>query len=211
MIVVVTGASRGVGKMVADHYSEAGHTVIGLSTGTCDVSDPHAVRKVMASTPDLVVNCAAVAHLKYAILADPDLVRRQFDVNVLGTWNVCREAARLMARKKFGRIVNVSSIFARTLPAGTSIYTASKAAVEAMTIVLSREWAPFGITVNNLALSPIDTDMLRESGTPEDIEAAIAAQPLPRLATAEDVCGVIDFFAASPMVTGQTIRLGGIA
>jgi 3-oxoacyl-[acyl-carrier protein] reductase len=138
-------------------------------------------------------------------------VRRQFDVNVLGTWNVCREAARLMARKKFGRIVNISSIFARTLPAGTSIYTASKAAVEAMTVVLSRELASFGITVNNLALSPIDTDMLRESGTPEDIEAAIAAQPLPRLATAEDVCGVIDFFAASPMVTGQTIRLGGIA
>jgi 3-oxoacyl-[acyl-carrier protein] reductase len=227
MNILITGASRGLGRALSERYRARGDAVIGLSRSPsdlsphvrCDVGDPAAVKQTFEALRtetegfhlDLVINCAALGYLRFAGLMSPVQAQAMVDANVMGTWNVCREAFRDMPRG--GRIVNVSSIHALTRPAGSAMYAATKAAVEAMTVCLSREYAFRGVTVNAVALSPYESDMLRASGSEEAIQRSVEALPIARLATVDDVANVVDFFAsaASEFVTGQTIRLGGVA
>ncbi len=110
-----------------------------------------------------------------------------------------------------GRIVNFSTVAVPLALEGEAAYVASKSAVEALTRTLAREFAPFGIRVNAVGPTPVDTDLIR--AVPKDkIEALLRRQPLPRLGTYEDVANVVDFFLApaSDFVTGQVIYLGGV-
>jgi 3-oxoacyl-[acyl-carrier protein] reductase len=209
----ITGTTRGLGAALASRYRERGDTVTELNRPNCRIDEIESVKRCVGNAvgiPDVLVNNAAVATLKYGIFLNPDDAEEMVQTNILGTWYVTREVTRLMVKAKHGTIVNIGSIHARTTPPGTTIYAATKAAVEAMTGAFSKELAPFGITVNCIGLSPFESDMLRASGTPDAIEEAIAAQPLPRLAVVEDVAGLIDFFHENRMVTGQMVYLGGI-
>ena len=131
--------------------------------------------------------------------------------NVVGTFLVSREAAKLMQKRKFGRIVNFSSLAVPMRLAGQSAYVASKASVESLSQVMARELADYGITVNVVGPSPIDTDMIRGL-TKDKVEHLIDAMAVRRMGTFADVANVVDFFLRpeSDAVTGQVIYLGGI-
>jgi len=131
--------------------------------------------------------------------------------NVLGVFLVSREGAKLMRRAGYGRIVNIGSMAAALEPVGDSIYAATKAASMTLTGVLAKELAGYGITVNTLAVSALETDMLRQ--LPRDqVDRVVAGLPLARMATPEDIFNVLDFFASpeSSYVTAQSIFLGGV-
>ncbi len=227
-VVLVTGTSRGIGRHLATHFLKRGEVVIGCSRGgstldapgyrhvTLDVTDDAAVRGMIQEIRtthgrlDVLVNNAGVAAMNHALLMPTETARRLLEVNVLGTFVVCREAARLMQKHRYGRIVNVGSVAVPMQIEGEAMYAASKSAVVSLSQILARELAPLGITCNVVAMSPIQTDLIR--GVPEEKIAKIVERlTIKRLGRVEDVANVVDFFVsrASEYVTGQTIYLGG--
>ncbi len=133
--------------------------------------------------------------------------------NVGGTFLMCREAARLMMRGGIGgRIVNFTSVAVPLKLEGEAIYVASKAAVESLTRVLAKEFAPMGIAVNAVGPNPIDTDLIK--GVPKcKIDALLKRQAIDDMGTMEDIANVVDFFLRpeSRMITGQVLYLGGVS
>ena len=133
------------------------------------------------------------------------------NTNVVGTFLFCREAAKLMQRHRFGRIVNFASVASPLKLEGEAIYASSKAAVINLTQILAREFADMGITVNAIGPTPVKTDLIKS--VPEiKIDQLIKRQAIHRHGDYNDIANVIDFFIKpeSSFITGQVIYLGGI-
>jgi 3-oxoacyl-[acyl-carrier protein] reductase len=228
-VAVVTGARRGIGKAIALHLLREGADVVGMSRGPATIEHAHyshhaldvgddaavrsAFREVARSFPrlDVLVNNAAVLTSQHLLLMPTASVQAMVSTNLLGTIFASREAAKLMNRNKFGRIVNIGSMASALEPVGDSVYAATKAAAMTLAAVLSKELAAFHITVNTLGVTAIATDMLGQL-PPDKVAAVVASLPLPRQATEDDILNVLDFFVSerSGYVTGQTVFLGGV-
>jgi len=161
---------------------------------------------------DALINNAGIASMNAAMLTPIDTVRRIIETNVLGAFLLCQEAARLMQKNRFGRIVNFTSVAVPFNLEGEAAYAASKAAIESLTRILARELADNGITVNAIGPTPIQTDLLR-SVPPEKIQKLLMRQAIQRMGEPRDVINVIDFFlrTESDFITGQVIYLGGVS
>lgn len=228
-IVLVTGSSRGVGRLITEHFLEEGAHVIGVARGESDlehqnyrhfqldVSDAAAIQvffsslRVEGTAVDIVVNNSAVLTSQYAMIMPASAAQAMVDVNLMAPFLISREAAKLMRKGKWGRIINIGSMAARLEPEGDSMYAACKAALSVLAAVMAKEFAAINVTCNTLAITAIETDMLRQ--LPRDkIDAVIARLPIPRYATPDDILNVVDFFASerSSYITAQTIFLGGV-
>lgn len=228
-VVLVTGSRRGVGKMIAEHFLAAGATVLGFARGAAaiehpsyhhfevDVGDTDAVVrafgevKKVTDSIQIVINNAAVLTSQYAMIMPPAAAQAMVNVNLLGPFMVSREAAKMMRKRKWGRIINIGSMAASLEPMGDSMYAACKAGLSTLANVMAKEFAAMNVTCNTLAINAIDSDML--SQLPRDkIDAIIAGLPVPRFSQPDDILNVIDFFAAerSSIITAQTVFLGGV-
>jgi 3-oxoacyl-[acyl-carrier protein] reductase len=228
-ITLITGTSKGIGRYLMEWYLELGHQVIGCSRTEvevkspnythilADVSDEQDIKKLMRlikskyNRLDHLINNAGVAAMNHSLLTPLDTVKRVFKTNVIGTFLFCREAAKLMSKNKFGRIINFSTVAVPLKLSGEAVYAASKAAIVSLTEVLAYEFADYGITVNAIGPTPIDTDLIR-SVPKKKITELIEKQAIKRLGKFSDVSNVTDFFLmeTSEFITGQTIYLGGI-
>jgi 3-oxoacyl-[acyl-carrier protein] reductase len=228
-ITLITGTRKGIGKFLVEHYVGLGHQVIGCSRAKpdwtlvnyhhyeADVADEKAVRGIFTDVRrkfgrlDHLINNAGIASMNHCMLTPGSTVTNVLNTNVLGTFLFCREAAKLMERNKFGRIVNFTTVATPLKLEGEAVYAASKAAVKSLTEVLARELAAFGITVNAVGPTPIETDLIRS--VPKDrMDRLIARQAIPRMGTFADVANVIDFYIRreSDFITGQNMYLGGV-
>jgi len=160
---------------------------------------------------DVLINNAGIASMNHVLLTPAATAERIFATNFQGVFLLCREAAKLMQRRRYGRIVNIGTVAVPLHLEGEAIYAASKSAVITFTQILAREVASYGITANVVAPTPIETDLIR-SVPPEKIAAITARLAVKRLGRFEDVANVIDFFIRpeSDYVTGQVITLGGV-
>jgi 3-oxoacyl-[acyl-carrier protein] reductase len=227
-VVLVTGARKGIGRHLAEHFLAKGALVEGCSREPTDLaharyhhhnvdvtSEPQVVAMVADIARrhkrlDVAINNAGVASMNHALLTPMASAERVMATNFLGTFVVCREAAKLMRRQRRGRIVNLGSIAVPLNVEGEAVYAASKSAVVTFTRTLARELAEWNITCNVVGPAPIETDLIR--GVPhEKIQALLDRLPLSRAGRYEDVANVVDFFTdpASGAVTGQVIYLGG--
>lgn len=232
-IILITGASRGVGLEITKHFIEQGATVIGLSRGDSsfeheqyshfpvDIGDPESIINCfkkeigkLFKRIDIVINNAAVMTSQYSMIMPIKNAVDMVNVNLLGVFFVSREAAKLMRGKEHGRIINIGSMAVSLEPIGDSIYAATKAGISSLANVMAKELSSMNITCNTLAITAIETDMLNShSATAQvKIKEIIGGLPIPRMANADDILNVIDFFAAdrSSYITAQTIYLGGI-
>jgi 3-oxoacyl-[acyl-carrier protein] reductase len=228
-VMLVTGSRKGIGRYLAEYYLKKGYVVEGCSRGEVDihdanythhqvdVADEKSVRTMIADVTkrhgriDVVLNNAAIASMNHVLLTPAKTANRMLEVNVTGTMLVCRDAAKVMMRRKYGRIVNFTTIVAPIALAGEAIYAASKSAVVTFTRILAFELGQWGITCNSFGATPIMTDMIK--GVPQDkIDAVVNNLAIKRLGTPEDCSNVCDFFISptSDNITGQVIYLGGI-
>jgi 3-oxoacyl-[acyl-carrier protein] reductase len=228
-VTLVTGTRKGIGRHLAEHYARQGHRVIGCSRQEADwshenyvhvladVADEQSVKDLFGRVRrdygrvDHLINNAGIASMNHSLLTPYATLRRVTDTNLGGTFLFSREAAKMMQRVRYGRIINFTTVAVALKLEGEAAYVASKAAVQALTQVMAHELGGFGITVNAIGPVPIETDLIR--AVPKDkIAALLQRQAIKRLGTCEDVANVCDFFLKreSAFLTGQIIYLGGV-
>lgn len=228
-VILVTGSSAGIGRMLAEYFLENGAKVLGFSRNSfflpsknyhhyvCDVTDPASVqeafRKIRADAYFItgLINNAGVLSAFSSLLMPPKAVQEMINTNFFGSFLVAQESAKIMTRKKFGRIIGISSMAELLEPIGDAIYSASKAASTSLTNSLAKELAPYNITCNTLAITHLMTSMSEKIDV-EVLQKVIDSLPLARSATIEDITNVIDFYMSphSSSITGQFIALGGL-
>lgn len=228
-VAVVTGSRTGLGRYMAEHLVRCGYSVVGCSRTPADwtldgyehvladVSDERQVLMLLGHVRctygrlDVCINNAGIASMNHALLVPAATLRRVLGINVQGTFLVARESAKLMQKRKHGRIVNFTTIAVPMRLEGEAVYAASKGAVETLTRVLAREFAPMGITVNAVGPTPIDTDLIRNVPA-ATIQKLVDRLAIPRKGEPADVMNVVEFLirAESSAITGQVIYLGGM-
>ncbi|MBI5267148.1 MAG: SDR family oxidoreductase [candidate division Zixibacteria bacterium] len=228
-VTLITGTRKGIGRFLVGHYLAKGHTVVGCSRENpdwqaegyahyrADVADEKAVLAMFSDVGkrfgrlDHLINNAGIASMNHVLLTPMETVHAVLNTNVVGTFLFCREAARLMQKRKHGRIVNFSTVATPLKLEGEAVYAASKAAIVSLTEVLARELAPLGITVNAVGPTPVETDLIR-TVPKEKMDRLLSRQAIPRFGTFEDIANVIDFYLRpeSGFVTGQNLYLGGV-
>ncbi|HVY25546.1 MAG TPA: SDR family oxidoreductase [Polyangiaceae bacterium] len=228
-VMLITGTRKGIGRYLVEHYLKLNWLVEGCSRGeseitdsnyrhtSLDVADEKGVRAWIADVTkrhgriDAVLNNAAIASMNHVLLTPAKSANRMLEVNVTGTMLVCRDAAKVMMRRRYGRIVNFTTIVAPIALAGEAVYAASKSAVVTFTRILAFELGQWNITCNSFGATPIMTDMIR--GVPQEkIDAVVNGLAIKRLGSHQDCANVCDFFLnpLSDNITGQVIYLGGI-
>ncbi|NTX53104.1 SDR family oxidoreductase [Myxococcus sp. CA051A] len=236
-VALVTGASRGIGAAVARRLAQDGFTVIvnyaesaapaealvreieqaggKALAARADVSQSADVRRLFDAAEtafggvDVLVNNAGIMSLSTLADTDDAVFERQIAVNLQGTFNTLREAARRL--RDGGRIINFSSSVVGLLQPTYGVYAGTKAAVEAMTSVLAKELRGRNITVNAVAPGPTATDLFLK-GKPQDLVDRLAKlAPLERLGQPTDIAATVAFLAGpdAGWVNGQVLRANG--
>jgi 3-oxoacyl-[acyl-carrier protein] reductase len=236
-VAIVTGASRGIGAAIAKRLAGDGFMVVINYAGKCteaeklargieqsggraitaqaDVSDPAAVARLFDGAEaayggvDVLVNNAGIMMLASLAESDDALFDKQIAVNLKGTFNTLRLAARRL--RNGGRIVNLSTSVVGVKLETYGVYAATKAAVETMTAILSKELRGRSITVNAVAPGPTATDLFLSGKSPELIERMSKMNPLERLGTPADIANTIAFLVGpdGAWVNGQVLRANG--
>ncbi len=236
-VAIVTGSSRGIGAEIARHLAADGFTVIVNYAGSAeaaasvvneieaaggravtaqaDVTDASQVKHMFDSAEatfggvDVLVNNAGVMILAPLSTTDDQCFSKQVDINLKGTFNTLREAANRL--RNGGRIINFSTSVVGLKLESYGVYAATKAAVETLTAIMSKEMRGRNITVNAVAPGPTATDLFLNGKSDELITRLSGMNPLERLGTPADIAKVVSFLA-SPQggwINGQILRANG--
>ncbi len=236
--VVITGASRGIGKAISLAFLEAGATVLGIYGGNkeaadsflaecsefggrlqlhqCDVSKPAEVERFFSlveeqfDTIDILVNNAGIRRDKLLALMDQDSWQQVIDINLTGTFTMCRSAVLLMLKQKYGRIINITSPVATLGIAGQTNYGASKAGQIGLTRSLCKETARKKITVNCVSPGFIETELIADL-SPEQLKEYKKDIPMRRFGKVEEIAAAVLFLASkdAAYITGAVLDVNG--
>ncbi len=237
-VIVITGASRGIGRAIAIRFAQAGASVAinyadneaaaqetmdaAISHGgicrkyQADVADYGQVCNMMSHIAadfngvDILINNAGVLLRSFLMMTSSDDFRRVMDINTLGVFNCTKAGARYMMQKKKGVIVNISSLAGLRGLVGQTAYASSKAAVNTLTKLAAKEFARHGIRINAISPGCIDVGMMKELD--ETVRQGYIEQiPLRRYGSAEEVAEAVLFLASdsASYITGHVLTVDG--
>ena len=236
-VALVTGASRGIGKAIAHALAAQGADVVGTATSAAgaeaisqsladagfkgygivmDVSDPDSIESGLneltekSGSPLILVNNAGITRDNLLMRLKEDDWTSVLETNLTSVYRLSKVVLRGMAKARWGRIINISSVVAGMGNPGQGNYCAAKAGVEGFTRSLAKEMSNRGITANCVAPGFIDTDMTKKLDDKQR-EAMLEIIPAGRLGEPEEVAAVVAFLAsdAAGYVTGETIHVNG--
>ena len=235
---LITGATRGIGKGISELFLKHGATVIGLYAGNkeaadncidewqeyqdqihlfqCDVADSQQVEQLYDTVEDrfdsiqILVNNAGIRRDALLALMAEDDWQRVIDINLSGTFHMCKRGVKLMLKNRYGRIVNITSPMARLGFAGQSNYAASKAGQIGMAVSLAKECARKKITVNCDSPGFIATELLDDL-TDDQLKAYKSLIPMRRFGTVQEVAEAVLFLASAKAsyITGSVLEVNG--
>lgn len=233
-IVLVTGATRGIGRAIAERFAEQGATVVGTATsetgantisqyllgkgkGYClNVVDGNAIEQTLDQIKsdfgdvDILINNAGITRDNLLMRMKDDEWQEIVDTNLTSVFRLAKSVLRSMMKKRFGRIITIGSVVGTMGNAGQANYAAAKAGLIGFSKSLAREVASRGITVNVIAPGFIETDMTR-SLTEEQRAGILAQVPAGRLGEAEEIAKAALFLASedAAYITGETLHVNG--
>lgn len=233
-VALVTGASRGIGKAIAQQLVQQGATVIGTATSdkgaaaisdylgdkgkgiALNVTDADSVQETVKSLEkefgsiDILVNNAGITRDNLMMRMKDDEWSSVIDTNLTAIFRVCKAVVRGMTKRRNGRIINISSVVGTTGNPGQVNYCAAKAGLVGFSKSLAKEVAARGITVNCVAPGFIDTDMTKAL-TEEQKESIFANIPAARLGKPDEIASAVTFLASdgAAYITGETIHVNG--
>ena len=233
--VLITGASRGIGKAIATAFAEAGYHLyltcrahgkelqtlaaelearfqISCHSFVCDMGDEAAVSDLFLHIPsvDIVINNAGIAWIGLLTDMKPEEWHRLMQTNLDSLFYTSSKAVPLMLQQHSGRIINISSVWGNIGASCEVAYSASKGGVNAFTKALAKELPPSEISVNAVACGVIDTEMNRSHLTAEDMEVLKNEIPADRIGTPQEVAQLVLLLAKAPVyMTGQIITIDG--
>jgi 3-oxoacyl-[acyl-carrier protein] reductase len=224
-MIIVTGASKGLGRAICERLLSSGIEIFGLARDVtnvpfesmnCDVSSYNDVKqaaqilKRSGKKVSGLINVAGIASMNLAVTTPAKITENIIQTNLLGTIYCCQLLSPMIFRHKSGSIINFSTIAVALGLKGESIYVASKAGVEGFTRAFAREMADFNVNVNCIAPGPIDTSLLKGI-TSAQISKIVSQQIFQRQFTPDAVCDLVEILLdpRSRAMSGQVIHVGG--
>ena len=219
-MIIITGASKGIGQFLYNKYIDSGINVVGTCNTTSnddliklDITDESEVidfyNKLSKNATHLtLINCAGVNENALTKKFDIDAFKNVIDVNLIGTFLMTKHALTIMLENKFGRIVNISSVVPQIGIPGTAAYSASKSALWGLSKTVAAENANKNITCNSLNLGYFNVGMIKE--VPEiALEKILAEIPMKKLGDPINIYNAVEFLINSDYITGAEINING--
>lgn len=223
-MIIVTGASRGIGKYLLKEFVVRGEEVFGTYLNSlpedyseffvkCDVTDADSVHNFIKSIEPrlsnlVLINCAGISYNSFLHKSHENLWRNVLETNLFGTYNFIRALLPFMRNERFGRIINFSSVVAVKPTPGVSAYSTSKSALWGLSKSVAVENASLNITINNINMGYSELGMINE--VPEEYLNSIISQiPAKRLCKPEDIFNTVNYLIQTSYITGSSIDLSG--
>jgi 3-oxoacyl-[acyl-carrier protein] reductase len=213
-VALITGASRGIGAAIAQRLSRNGICVLAPTHQQLDISSTRAIRKFLTGLKkpvDILVNNAGINVLGGIEELSDKAISRMMQVNLLAPLELIRGLAPAMARRGYGRILNISSIWSMVTKPRRVTYSMTKSGINGLTRTLAVELAAKNVLVNALAPGYVNTELTRQNNSSQEIEAIRKTIPVGRLAEPAEIAEVAGFLVSekNTYITGQVIMVDG--
>jgi 3-oxoacyl-[acyl-carrier protein] reductase len=224
--VLVTGATRGIGKSVAEKYKKEGYRVVGTGSKPfdaeyldeylqCDFADPTEIemlcQTIKEHSIDVLVNNAGINIIDNFCNINPNDFNKMHQVNVYAPFRISQAVIPNMINRGWGRIVSVSSVWGKISKQGRASYSATKFAIDGLTLSMANEFASKGILCNSVSPGFIDTSMTWQNLGTEGVEKMLETVPIKRLAKVDEVAKLIYTLGSeeNTYISGQNIAIDG--
>ncbi|MDC0063898.1 SDR family oxidoreductase [Candidatus Nitrosopelagicus sp.] len=211
---LITGASRGIGNSIKENLENEGIRIISPSRNELDLSHSESIDKFLSqisSDIDIIVNNAGMLKVgKSTELSTKDF-QEILQVNVIAPFQIISGIVEKMKQRKYGRIVNISSIWGQKSKNGRSLYSTSKSALDALTRSLAIEFATYGILINSVAPGYIETDMMKQYNSEKELAMIKENIPMKRFGKKVEISELVKFLCSekNSYITGQIITIDG--
>lgn len=213
MNVLVTGGTGGIGRRIVEDYINHGYNVLSPSSQELDLSSDRSIQEYFSinHSIDIFVHCAGINNPVPFLEIDKSDLSKTLMVNVLSGLEIAQHVLPDMIAKKFGRIVNISSLWSILAKPGRTAYSISKASVDALTRSLAVEFGEYNILVNSVLPGFVDTPLTRKNLSSEKISEIASVTPIRRLVDSRDVSNLVIYLGSenNNAITGQSIAVDG--
>jgi len=211
---LITGTSRGIGKSIKEVLSNDGIEIISPSRNELDLSSSESIDRFLSNLStdiDIIINNAGILKVGEPGDFSTDDLNETLQVNVIAPFKIISGIIEKMKMQNFGRIVNISSIWGQKSKKGRTLYSSSKAALDALTRSFAIEFAPYNILINSVAPGYIETDMLKQYNTEEELSIIRNTIPMKRFGKKIEIAELVKFLCSekNSYITGQILTIDG--